>query len=113
MLDDMIIYSDTEEEHVPHVRVALAVLRKHKLYAKLGKCEFHVDDIAFLGYKISPAGVEMDPAKVASLLDRPIPQSVKEVQSFLGFANFYRKFIDGYSTLACPLTSLTRKGAKF
>ena len=55
----------------------------------------------------------MDPAKVASLLDRPVPQSVKEVQSFLGFANFYRKFINGYSTLACPLNSLTRKGAKF
>ena len=55
----------------------------------------------------------MDPAKVASLLDWPIPQSVKEVQSFLGFANFYKKFIMGYSTLACPLTSLTRKGAKF
>ena len=73
MLDAMIIYSDTEEEHVPHVRAVLAVLRKHKLYAELEKCEFHVDDIAFLGYRISPVGVEMDPAKVASLLDWLIP----------------------------------------
>ena len=55
----------------------------------------------------------MDPEKVASLLDWPIPKSFKKVQSFLGFANFYRKFIASYSTVACPLTSLTRKGAKF
>ena len=65
MLDDMIIYSDTPEEHVPHVQAVLAVLRKHKLYAKIEKCEFH----GFLGYRISPASVEMDPEKVASLLD--------------------------------------------
>ena len=73
MLDDMIIYSDTPEEHVPHVRAVLAVLRKHKLYAEIEKCEFHVDTISFLGYQISRAGAEMDPEKVASLLDWPIP----------------------------------------
>ena len=72
-----------------------------------------MDKISFLGYRISPAGVEMDPEKVASLLDWPTPQSIKEVQSFLGFANSYHKFIASYSTVACPLTSLTRKGAKF
>ena len=113
LLDDMIIYSPSPEEHVPHVRAILALLRENKLYAMLEKCQFHTDTIDFLGYRVSPAGVGMDPEKVASLLDWPTPQSVKEVQSFLGFANFYRRFIDGYSTMACPLTSLTRKGAKF
>ena len=69
MLDDMIIYSDTPKEHVSHVCAVLEVLRKHKLYAKIEKCEFHVDTISFPGYRISSASVEMDPERVASLLD--------------------------------------------
>ena len=79
LLDDMIIYSPSPEEHVPHVRAILALLRENKLYAKLEKCQFHTDTIDFLGYRVSPAGVGMDPEKVASLLDWPTPQSVKEV----------------------------------
>ena len=109
----MIIYSPSPAEHVPHVRAILAILRENYLYAKIEKCQFNTDTIAFLGYQVSLAGVGMDPQKVASLLDWPKPQSVKEVQSFLGFANFYRRFVKGYSTVACPVTSLTRKGATF
>ena len=66
-----------------------------------------------MGYMVSPAGIGMDPAKIKSILEWPVPNSVKEVQSFLGFANFYRKFIDSYSRLAAPLTTLTRKSMRF
>ena len=113
ILDDVIIFSESLAEHVQHVRSILEVLRQHRLYAKVEKCEFHKDQMTFVGYLVSKEGIGMDPAKVSAILDWPIPTSVKEVQSFLGFANFYRKFIDSYSSLASPLTSLTRKAVKF
>ena len=76
-------------------------------------CEFNREKMTFVGYMVSPSGIGMDPAKVTSILDWSIPKSVKEVQSFLGFANFYRKFIQDYSSVATPLTTLTRKLVKF
>ena len=69
--------------------------------------------MTFVGFLVSKSGIGMDPAKVAAITDRPIPKIVKEVQSFLGFSNFYRKFILHYSSLTSPLTSLTRKGIRF
>ena len=69
--------------------------------------------MTFVGYMVSPAGIGMDPEKIQSILGWPVPKSVKEVQSFLGFANFYRKFIGYYSRLATPLTTLTRKSVRF
>ena len=69
--------------------------------------------MTFVGYMVSKAGIGMDPSKVSAILKWPTPKSVKEVQSFLGFANFYRKFVLHYSSLSTPLTSLTRKGVKF
>ena len=69
--------------------------------------------MTFVGFLVSKSGIGMDPAKVAAIMDWPIPKTVKEVQSFLGFSNFYRKFILHYSSLTSPLTSLTRKGVKF
>ena len=87
--------------------------REHKLYAKVEKCEFHKDCMTFVGYMVTTEGIGMDPAKVSAIVDRLVPKIVKEVQSYLGFANFYRKFINNYSSLASPLTSLTRKTAKF
>ena len=73
LLDDMIIYSNSPAEHVPHVRAILAILRENNLYAKIEKCQFNTDTIDFLGYRVSLAGVGMDPEKVASLLDWPKP----------------------------------------
>ena len=96
-----------------HVRSILQVLRDNKLYAKVQKCEFNREEMTFVGYMVSPAGIGMDPAKIKSILELPVPTSVKEVQSFLGFANFYRKFIDGCSSLATPPTTLTRKSVRF
>ena len=110
---NIIIYSGSLAEHVPHVRSILAVLREHKLYADLKKCEFHKDHMTFVGYMVSKEGIGMDPAKVSAILEWPIPKNVKEVQFYLGFANIYRKFIHNYSSLASPLTSLTRKTARF
>ena len=69
--------------------------------------------MTFVGYMVSTEGIGMDPAKVSAIVDWLVPKTVKEVQSYLGFANFYRKFINNYSSLASPLTSLTRKIAKF
>ena len=113
ILNDVIIFSATPAEHVQHVRTILAILRKHKLYAKIQKCEFDREEMTFVGFQVSKSGIGMDPAKVAAILEWPTPTSVKEVQSFLGFANFYRKFILHYSSLTTPLTSLTRKGVRF
>ena len=113
ILDDVIIFSNSFAEHIPHVRSILEVLRQHRLYAKVEKCEFHKDQMTFVGYMVSKDGIGMDPAKVSAILNWPEPTSVKEVQSFLGFANFYRKFINSYSSLAFPLTSLTCKVVKF
>ena len=113
LLDDVIVYSTTPEEHVRHVRTILAVLRQHKLYAKIQKCEFDKEEMTFVGFQVSKSGIGLDLAKVAAILDWPPPKNLKEVQSFLGFSNFYRKFILHYSSLTSPLTSLTRKGVRF
>ena len=110
LLDDVIVFSKDPSQHVAHV---LQVLRENRLYAKVQKCEFAKEQMTFVGYMVSLAGISMDPEKIKSILEWPVPKSVKEVQSFLGFANFYRKFIDNYSRLATPLTTLTRKSVRF
>ena len=110
-LDDILIYSDTIEEHHQHVREVLSRLRKHGLYAREDKCEFHKSEVEFLGYVLSEKGLQMAQDKVEIIQNWPEPRKVKDIQSFLGFANFYRRFIDGYSAITVPLTRLTRKGA--
>ena len=112
-LDDILVFSSSMEEHTRHVRLILTKLREHGLYAKSEKCEFDRTSVEFLGYVISPPGITMDPRKVATIHDWPIPTRLKEVQSFLGFANFYRRFIDRFSTIVQPLISLTRKDVPF
>ena len=112
-LDDILVFSSNMEEHTRHVRLILAKLREHGLYAKSEKCEFDQTSMEFLGYVISPSRIRMDTRKVATIQDWPIPTRLKEVQSFLGFANFYRRFIDRFSTLVQPLIALTRKGVPF
>ncbi len=107
-IDDILIYSDTPEEHVRHVRSVLKRLLQHQLYAKAEKCEFHRTN-TFLGYVISQDGVSMDDKKVQAVLDWPQPQTVKELQRFLGFANFYRRFIRNFSSIASPLTAMTKR----
>ncbi len=108
-IDDILIYSDTLKDHVQHVQAVLQRLIQHQLYAKIEKCDFHQTTTTFLGYVISPEGVAMDESKVKAVLDWPQPTSLKALQRFLGFANFYRRFIRDFSTVAGPLTSLVRK----
>src|SRR5213083_2747646 len=107
-LDDILIYSNTLEEHIEHVRLVLKKLFAHGLFVKLEKCEFHVQKISYLGFVISPEGISMDPARISTISDWPIPRSVTDIQIFLGFANFYRRFIDGYSHVVMLITSLLR-----
>lgn len=109
-IDDILIYSDTLTDHVQQVRAVLQRLIQHQLYAKLEKCEFHQTSTTFLGYVISPDGVAMDEGKVKAVLEWPRPITLKELQRFLWFANFYCRFIRNFSLVASPLTSLVKKG---
>ncbi|KAK3510964.1 hypothetical protein QTP70_027799, partial [Hemibagrus guttatus] len=107
-IDDILVYSTSMEEHVRQVREVLARLQQHHLYIKLEKCEFYRPMVTFLGYLISHQGVEMDMVKVRTVTEWHAPSTVQELQRFLGFANFYRQFIQNYSSVAGPLTPLLR-----
>ena len=112
-IDDILVYSKTEEEHVEHLRTVLQILRDGKLYAKLSKCEFWKSEVKFLGHVVSKQGIAVDPAKVEAVMNWERPTSVTEIRSFLGLAGYYRRFIKGFSQLALPLTKLTRKDTPF
>ncbi len=109
-LDDILIFSGSLEEHEGHVSRVLQRLLDNHLYVKPEKCEFHVTQAQFLGFIITPGHVEMEPKKVEAVLNWPIPATVKEVQRFIGFANFYRRFITKFSSVVAPLTALTKGG---
>ncbi|KAL2096038.1 hypothetical protein ACEWY4_008186 [Coilia grayii] len=106
-LDDILIFSKTLEEHKQHVRLVLRRLLENSLFVKAEKCEFHAKTVAFLGYIVAEGAIQMDPAKVSAVASWPIPATRKQLQQFLGFANFYRRFIRNYSAVAAPLTALT------
>ncbi|KAJ1593268.1 hypothetical protein NDA11_006650 [Ustilago hordei] len=112
-LDDFLIFSDTEEAHVKHVTEVLTRLRSNRLFAKLSKCEFHTKTVEFLGYIIKPTGIEMDPEKIRTVKEWPMPASIHDIQRFLGFANFYRRFIAHFARIAKPLTSLVKPTERF
>ncbi|SPC68179.1 related to Gag-pol polyprotein [Ustilago sp. UG-2017b] len=112
-LDDFLIFSDTEESHVKHVTEVLTRLRSNRLFAKLSKCEFHTKTVEFLGYIIKPTGIEMDLGKVCTVKEWPMLESIHDIQRFLGFANFYRRFIAHFARIAKPLTSLVKPTERF
>ena len=112
-IDDILVYSSSYLEHEKHLRKVLEILRENKLYAKLDKCEFWLKEVIFLGHVISAGGICVDPGKVEAVLKWEKPTNVTEIRSFLGLAGYYRRFIEGFSTIASPLTKLTRKEVRF
>ena len=112
-LDDILIYSEQLSQHSYHVQQVLQALRDNGLFVKLDKCAFSQSSVEYLGFIISPQNVSMDLNRVSTIQDWPTPMRLKEVQAFLGFCNFYRRFIRGYSDLARALTELTKKDTQF
>ena len=112
-VDDILIYSQYEEEHEDHLRIVLQALREHQCYAKFSKCEFWLIEVRFLGHIMSASGISVDPEKVEAMMSWERPKSVFEIRNFLGLARYYRRFIKDFSRLAAPMMTLTRKEVKF
>ncbi|KAJ8381441.1 hypothetical protein SKAU_G00022190 [Synaphobranchus kaupii] len=112
-IDDILIFSNSPQEHVLHVREVLQRLLENQLFVKAEKCSFHVSSVPFLGFIIEEDSIRVDPAKVKAVTEWPQPSSRKHLQQFLGFANFYRRFIRNYSVVAAPLTKLTSTSVPF
>ena len=112
-IDDILVYSKNKSEHEEHLRTTLQILRENQLYAKLSKCEFWLDHVVFLGHVISSKGIEVDPKKIEAIWNWEVPKNVTEVRSFLGMAGYYRRFVEGFSKIAGPMTKLLRKNVPF
>ena len=112
-IDDILVYSKNEEEHEQHLRIVLQTQREKQLYAKLNKCDFWLKEVFFLGHIVSTERIKVDPAKIEAIVNLKLPRNVKEVRSFMGLAGYYRRFVNGFSIIASPLTKLLRKDVKF
>ncbi|GJS56722.1 putative reverse transcriptase domain-containing protein [Tanacetum coccineum] len=112
-IDDILIYSKNKQEHKEHLKQILELLKKEELYAKFSKCEFWIPKVQFLGHVIDSKGIHVDPAKIESIKDWASPKSPTEIRQFLGLAGYYRRFIEGFSKIAKPMTKLTQKKVKF
>ena len=108
-LDDILIFTETKEEHAQIVAHMLEILWQNKLYLKLSKYDFEQTECEYLGHILAHNSIKMDPIKVQAITDWPTPKNKKEVQQFLGFLNFYQRFIKDFGTVAKPMTSLTGK----
>jgi len=112
-IDDILVYSRDEEEHAEHLRIVLQILREKQLYAKFSKCEFWLREVSFLGHIVSAEGIRVDPSKISAIVNWSPPKNVSEVRSFLGLAGYYRRFVQGFSMIASPMTRLLQKDVKF
>ena len=105
-INDILVYSKDQENHDTHLQVVLETLRKERLYAKLSKCEFWLNEVSSLGHIVLKEGIRVDPKKIEVVVDRKPPRNVTEVRSFLGLASYYRRFVKGFSMIATPMTRL-------
>jgi hypothetical protein len=112
-IDDILIYSQNEQEHEEHLRKVLQRLRDCQLYAKLSKCEFWISEVMFLGHIINREGLAVDPKKVTTILDWKAPKVVRGIKSFIGMTSYYRRFIEDFSKIARPMTALLAKKVEF
>ncbi|GJW03830.1 putative reverse transcriptase domain-containing protein [Tanacetum coccineum] len=112
-IDDILIYSEREEEHAEHLKLILELLKKEELYDKFSKCEFWLSKVPFLGHVIDIESIHMDPANIESIKDWASPMTLIEIRQFLGLAGYYRRFIEGFSKIAEPMMKLTQKSVKF
>ncbi|GKA79924.1 putative nucleotidyltransferase, ribonuclease H [Tanacetum coccineum] len=112
-IDDILIYSCNEKEHEKHLKTILELLKKEELYAKFSKCKFWINTVKFLGHVIDSSGIHMDPAKIEAVKNWASPTTPLEIRQFLGLAGYYRRFIEGFSKIANPMTELTQKNQKF
>jgi hypothetical protein len=112
-IDDILVYSKNEDEHIEHLHIVLQRLRDHHLYAKLSKCDFWLREIKFLGHTISQDGISVDPEKVQEVMNWKPPTTVRQIRSLLGLAGYYRRFIPDFSRIAKLMTELLKKGVKY
>ena len=112
-IDDILVYSKAEAEHEEHLHQVFETLRANRLYAKFSKCEFWMKQVSFLGHVVSSEGLSVDPAKIEVVTNWPRPSTISEVRNFLGLVGYYRRFVEGFSHIASPLTQLSRKGTPF
>ena len=112
-IEEILIYSQSNEEHEDHLRIILHSFREHRLYAKFSKCKFWLTKVRFLEHVVSASGVSMEPKKVKEVMSWERPKSVFEIRSLLGLAGYYKRFIEDFSQLDAPMTRLTRKRVKF
>ncbi|WMV30001.1 hypothetical protein MTR67_023386, partial [Solanum verrucosum] len=112
-INDILIYSRSENEHIDHLRIVLEILNDQQLYAKFRKCEFWLRLVAFLSHIISSEGIEVDPKKIDVVKSWPRPLTLSDIRSFFGLAGYYRRFVEAFSSTTSPLMALTQKKAKF
>ncbi|GKV13543.1 hypothetical protein SLEP1_g24539 [Rubroshorea leprosula] len=112
-IDDILIYSSSHALHEKHLRTVLETLKSERLFTKFKKCEFWLDNVAFLGHVVTKDGISIDPQKIEAMVDWKRPNSVAEVRSFLGLAGYYHRFMGDFSRIALPMTRLIRKDTKF
>jgi hypothetical protein len=112
-IDDILVYSGSESDHAMHLSTVLQTLREKKMFAKLSKCEFWLSEVAFLGHVVSAEGIRVDPRKIGVVLEWKPPKNVTEIRSFLGLVGYYRRFVQGFSSIAAPMTKLLQNSSPF
>ena len=112
-IDDILIYSKSKEEHREHLKIVLQELREHQIFTKFSKCDFFKHKIQYLGHVVIKEGIYVDPKKIKAIEYWLVPKDVINVWSFMGITGYYQRFIEGFSRIANPITSLQKKGKKF